>query len=501
MSRRQCVVVDPAAAAHPERRQPQLVGGLLSTRCARVVRPAAADSANAGRAASRRAHQRGGGRHRRAPAPPSPGAGRVRTARRRPAGVRRAAGSDRRASGSAPCSSWLSPSTTRLPARLRRGRSPPRRRRWRRSRSPACISVSARSSCGDRHHPPGSPGRLVELGCAVELLERLADAARPPVDDAEVGGDAGPHRRLPEPSSPTRSASSRSRSASCEVALLQPDQAAVDEQPQPSELVVGAGELDARRGRAGRAPRRAGRRGAARSCAGRAAARARRACRRARSIELGRVPRRSRPLRRTPPPRSSPPRTTSSASPARSTATTACRAATRHVRPRPARTATAPALTAPRPRRDVAVGPGVPAASRRANAAAGSVCTSMSSRLGVRKIGVASLRSRVMLSDPPDPTEGRSPCQCARVEQLTDQPWDTRVQFRTDASGRPFSYRPNQVVTVRAAVELIADRIPLDANARIARRGRACPTVTSRDPRDRSRAGERRCRPGGERST
>ena len=48
----------------------------------------------------------------------------------------------------------------------------------------------------------------------------------------------------------------------------------------------------------------------------------------------------------------------------------------------------------------------------------------------------------------------------ARVEQLTTQPWDTRVQFRTDRSGRPFSYRPNQLVTVREAIDLIADRIP-----------------------------------------
>src|SRR5687767_8940806 len=55
----------------------------------------------------------------------------------------------------------------------------------------------------------------------------------------------------------------------------------------------------------------------------------------------------------------------------------------------------------------------------------------------------------------------------ARVEQLTTQPWDTRVQFRTDGAGRPFAYRPNQVITVRDAVELIALRIP-----DVAKRGR-----------------------------
>ena len=48
----------------------------------------------------------------------------------------------------------------------------------------------------------------------------------------------------------------------------------------------------------------------------------------------------------------------------------------------------------------------------------------------------------------------------ARVEHLTSQPWDTRVQFRTDAFGRTFSYRPNQLITVRAAVHLVADRVP-----------------------------------------
>ena len=46
-----------------------------------------------------------------------------------------------------------------------------------------------------------------------------------------------------------------------------------------------------------------------------------------------------------------------------------------------------------------------------------------------------------------------------RVEQLTNRPWDTRVQFRTDRSGLPFSYRPNQLITVGDAVDHLRSRL------------------------------------------
>ena len=41
-------------------------------------------------------------------------------------------------------------------------------------------------------------------------------------------------------------------------------------------------------------------------------------------------------------------------------------------------------------------------------------------------------------------------------------PWDARVQFRADDERGVFSYRPNQLITVRGALRLIDDRIGRD---------------------------------------
>jgi len=45
-------------------------------------------------------------------------------------------------------------------------------------------------------------------------------------------------------------------------------------------------------------------------------------------------------------------------------------------------------------------------------------------------------------------------------------PWDARVQFRADDERGVFSYRPNQLITVRAALHLIEDRIGRDREGR-----------------------------------